>query len=92
MKTTRTSTALKFATLAFGGAGIIFPAMLTRTRVATADTDKSYEIDVSGKKEWVDTNLDVHGRAKLRFTATGGEFHSDGRILVLVLRNTTGKN
>jgi hypothetical protein len=25
-------------------------------------------------------------------TATGGEFHSDGRILVLVLRNTTSKS
>ena len=25
-------------------------------------------------------------------TATGGEFHSDGRILVLVLKNTTNKN
>jgi LssY C-terminus len=25
-------------------------------------------------------------------TATGGEFHSDGRILVLVLRNSTSKN
>jgi hypothetical protein len=71
MKTTRTSTALKVATLAFSGAGIIFPAVLTRTRVATADTNKSYEIDVSGKKEWVDTNVDVHGGAKLRFTATG---------------------
>ena len=25
-------------------------------------------------------------------TATGGEFHSDGRIVVLVLKNSTGKS
>ena len=32
---------------------------------------KSYEIEVPGTKEWVDTNIDVRGGAKLRFTATG---------------------
>src|ERR1700756_1012470 len=32
---------------------------------------KSYDIDVPAAKEWVDTNLDVRGGAKLRFTATG---------------------
>src|ERR1700756_2602148 len=32
---------------------------------------KSYDIDVPAAKEWVDTNIDVRGGAKLRFTATG---------------------
>jgi LssY C-terminus len=38
---------------------------------AMAGSIKSYEIDVPGTKEWVDTNIDVYGGAKLRFTATG---------------------
>ena len=37
----------------------------------TASSVKSYEIDLSGKTEWVDTKVDVRGGAKLRFTATG---------------------
>lgn len=32
---------------------------------------KSYDIDVPATKEWVDTNVDVRGGAKLRFTAKG---------------------
>jgi LssY C-terminus len=32
---------------------------------------KSYKITVPANKEWVDTNVDVRGGAKLRFTATG---------------------
>ena len=39
--------------------------------MATADSNKSYEIDVSGKIEWVDTKVDVRGGARLRFSATG---------------------
>ncbi len=31
----------------------------------------SYEVDVAGSKEWVETNIDVRGGAKLRFTAKG---------------------
>jgi hypothetical protein len=38
---------------------------------AQAASAKSYNIEVSGTKEWVDTNIDVRGGAKLRFTATG---------------------
>jgi hypothetical protein len=48
----------------------VIPIALPTVQAALPDT-KSYEIDVSGKKEWVDTNVDVHGGAKLRFTATG---------------------
>ncbi len=32
---------------------------------------KSHKIEVPGTKEWVDTNIDLRGGAKLRFTATG---------------------
>ena len=32
---------------------------------------KSYKIEVPGTKEWVDTNIDLRGGTKLRFTATG---------------------
>jgi hypothetical protein len=32
---------------------------------------KSYKIEIQGTKQWVDTNINVRGGAKLRFTATG---------------------
>jgi len=32
---------------------------------------KSYKIQVPGTKVWIDTNVDLRGGAKLRFTATG---------------------
>lgn len=32
---------------------------------------KSYKIEISGTKQWVDTNINLRGGAKLRFTATG---------------------
>jgi hypothetical protein len=32
---------------------------------------KSYKIEIPGTKQWVDTNINVRGGAKLRFTATG---------------------
>src|SRR5271170_5506513 len=65
MKIAKTKTAVKFAALALGAAGLVCPAVRAQTSV------KSYEIDVPATKEWVDTNIDVHGGAKLRFTATG---------------------
>ncbi|HLV85585.1 MAG TPA: LssY C-terminal domain-containing protein [Candidatus Sulfotelmatobacter sp.] len=34
-------------------------------------TKGSHSIEVPGTKEWVDTNVDVRGGAKLRFTASG---------------------
>jgi LssY C-terminus len=37
----------------------------------TSTSPKSYAIDVPATKEWVDTNIDVRGGAKLRFTASG---------------------
>ena len=65
----RTSTiALALALLASGKAGLIHTAAHAQTKTTTV---KSYEVDVPATKEWVDTNIDVRGGAKLRFTATG---------------------
>ena len=36
-----------------------------------ASGPRSYQIDVPGKQQWVDTKIDLRGGAKLRFTATG---------------------
>jgi len=42
-----------------------------QTPGATATAIRSFNIEVPASKQWVDTNLDVRGGAKLRFTATG---------------------
>src|ERR1700733_13480117 len=59
----------KFVALALCAFGATCIAAWTQTIPATAV--KTYEIDVPATKEWVDTNIDMHGGAKLRFTATG---------------------
>ena len=45
--------------------------MKAQTTPTTPTVIKSYDIAVDGTKNWVDTNVDVRGGAKLRFTATG---------------------
>ncbi len=68
----KTKTAMKFAALVLGAAMMpAVPAMRAQSVPAAAGSVKSLEIDVSGKVEWVDTNVDVRGGAELRFTATG---------------------
>jgi hypothetical protein len=62
---------LLIALFACSSAASFSPVMMTRARAASGGTNRSYEVDVSGKIEWVDANIDVHGGAKLRFTATG---------------------
>jgi hypothetical protein len=60
---------LTFAVLAL--AAILkgsFPIAAAQTSTSSA---KSYTIEVPGTKQWVDTNVDVRGGARLRFTATG---------------------
>ncbi|HET7891284.1 MAG TPA: LssY C-terminal domain-containing protein [Candidatus Sulfotelmatobacter sp.] len=42
-----------------------------QTGVTKPTTVKSFEVEIPATKEWVDTNIDVRGGAKLRFTATG---------------------
>ena len=63
--------ALALALLAFRTTGVIGAAAQAQTAPAKANTTKSYDVDVPATKEWVDTNIDVRGGAKLRFTATG---------------------
>jgi LssY C-terminus len=71
MKTKASSIALAFAALALATTGTVQTAAQAPTAPAKPTNVTSYEIDVPGTKEWVDTNLDVRGGAKLRFTATG---------------------
>ena len=42
-----------------------------QTAQSKVSSNRSLEVDVPAAVEWVDTNIDVHGGAKLRFTATG---------------------
>src|SRR5271157_5324089 len=69
----RIRTAMRFVALALGAAAMVCPCPVGRAYAAPvmAGSNKSYEIDVAGTKEWVDTNIDVRGGAKLRFTASG---------------------
>src|SRR5271157_3819050 len=73
MEAVRSKKAIGFAALVLGATGMVCqcPALRAQTAPAKAGSNKSYEIDVAGTKEWVDTNIDVRGGAKLRFTATG---------------------
>jgi hypothetical protein len=73
MKIAKSKAAMRFAALVMGAAAMVSPgpAVRAQTAPATAGSLKSYEIDVAGTKEWVDTNVDVRGGAKLRFMATG---------------------
>ena len=73
MRITQPTTGVKFAALASLVVVLVFPGLVAWAQTASAEvgTNKSYEIDVPGTKEWVDTNIDVRGGAKLRFTATG---------------------
>jgi hypothetical protein len=62
---------MKFLALALLTSSLMRAAAWPQTAPANATTVKTYEIDVPATKEWIDTNIDVHGGAKLRFTATG---------------------
>jgi LssY-like putative type I secretion system component LssY len=51
---------------------MVCPGAAVQAQTAPAKpSNKSYEIDVAGTKQWVDTSIDVRGGAKLRFTAGG---------------------
>src|SRR6202140_2899564 len=73
MKSSTSSIALELAlaVLALGMAGGMGPSAQTQTGPAKTTSIRSYEIEVPGTTEWVDTNIDVRGGAKLRFRATG---------------------
>ena len=73
MANTQSKTTVKIMALMIGAAGMLClgSAAWAQTAPAPVGSNKTYEIDVPGTKEWVDTNIDVRGGAKLRFTATG---------------------
>ena len=81
MKNVNRMTALKVASLLLGAVAMVFtglaPTAKAQTDTAKTDTaktgssNKPVEIDVPGTKEWVDTNIDLRGGSKLRFTAQG---------------------
>jgi hypothetical protein len=64
---------VKIAALMLGAAAMVClgSEVQAQTAATQVGSNKTYEIDVPGAKEWVDTNIDVRGGAKLRFTATG---------------------
>jgi hypothetical protein len=72
MTITNRRTAMRLA-LVLGVAGMMWPGRASRAQTVPAQmgSNRSYEMDVPGTKEWVDTKIDVRGGAKLRFTATG---------------------
>jgi len=69
MPTLRPRTVMNFTTSILFAATIVCSASFVPQ--ASAASNKSYEIEVPASKEWVDTNIVVHGGAKLRFTASG---------------------
>ena len=73
MKIARSKRAVKIMVLALSGLAFaaMRPSFQAQTTPAAAAVIKSYDITVDGTKNWVDTNVDVRGGAKLRFTATG---------------------
>jgi hypothetical protein len=62
----------KFAAVMLG-VGMLCPGLAAgaQTVPANAGSSHSYQVDVPGTKEWVDTSIDLRGGAKLRFAATG---------------------
>ncbi|HXZ41878.1 MAG TPA: LssY C-terminal domain-containing protein [Terriglobales bacterium] len=73
MPVTRRNATMMFAALLLCVADIVCPNSASRgqTVPANASSNHSYQVDVPGSKEWVDTSIDLRGGAKLRFTATG---------------------
>jgi hypothetical protein len=71
MKYRASRTILALSLLALSMSDVSGPAAQAQAAPAKATSNKSYEVDVPATKEWVDTNIDVRGGAKLRFTAAG---------------------
>jgi len=67
----KTRCMMKILALALFTSSLMHAAAWAQTAPASVITVKTYEIDVPATKEWIDTNIDVRGGAKLRFTATG---------------------
>jgi len=73
MRNRQPTKAVMIAALILGAMGLVCAglAMRAQTSPVAAVRGQSYEFEVPGTKEWVDTNIDVRGGAKLRFTASG---------------------
>lgn len=60
------------ATRVFSISSLLLMCALVGSAVAqSGGNQKSYDIKVPGTKQWVDTNIDLRGGAKVKFTATG---------------------
>lgn len=69
MKSLTSSIAL--AVLALGTATVMGTGAQAQNTPAKGSSTRSYKVEVSGTKMWVDTDIDVRGGAKVRFTASG---------------------
>jgi len=75
MKTTKRMVLAMSATAIFVAA-MVSPAWAqtgqnTAAAASTVSTQKSYSVEVSGSKQWMDTNIDLRAGEKLQFTAEG---------------------
>jgi hypothetical protein len=74
MKNAKSAIALMLAcVLALSANRVVARAAHAQAAAVNASSGKKYEIDVSAKKEWVDTDISVHGGAK---SADLGDFRS----------------
>jgi hypothetical protein len=73
MRTTNPRKAFVCAALLLSAATLCQQSAMRAQTVGPTGTNKPVEIDVAGTTKWVDTNLNVRGGAKLRFTATGSK-------------------
>jgi hypothetical protein len=60
-----------FILVVAGMGPLIIAVTLTAQTAGNASSAKSYKIEVPVTKQWVDTNINLRGGAKVRFTATG---------------------
>ena len=61
------------AALLFVVCGVLYAASAVRAQTEPPESEswRSFDVDVPATQEWVDTNIDLRGGAKLRFTASG---------------------
>lgn len=65
------SLSISLVVLALSTATVMSTGAQAQKDPAKDSSTRSYKIEVSGTKGWVDTDIDVRGGAKLRFTVTG---------------------
>src|SRR5579864_7519082 len=66
----RLTSRMRLAVLTLSAASVIYIGAQAQQDRAK-DNTQSHKIEVSPSRGWVDTNIDVRGGAKLRFTASG---------------------